>query len=79
MMLNKTNYIRAVLVVFWLLILTRIPAFMTGKLDAITVVSTIVELGFFIWGIVILRNQAGEQPTNPRVKDNPVREVNTNA
>ncbi len=56
MMMNKTNYIRAVLVVFWLLILTRIPAFMTGNLDVITIVSTVVELGFFIWGIVLLRN-----------------------
>ena len=54
-MMNKTNYIRAVLVVFWLLILTRIPAFITGGLDAITIISTIVELGFFIWGILILR------------------------
>ena len=55
-MMNKTNYIRAVLVVFWLLFLTRIPAFMTGNLDVITIVSTVVELGFFIWGIVMLRS-----------------------
>jgi hypothetical protein len=55
MMMNKTNYIRAVLVVFWLLFLSRIPAFMLGNLDAMTVVSTVVELGFFIWGILILR------------------------
>jgi hypothetical protein len=55
MMMNKTNYIRAVLVVFWLLLLSRIPAFMMGNLDAMTVVSTVVELGFFIWGILILR------------------------
>jgi hypothetical protein len=53
--MNKTNYIRAVLVVFWLLILTRIPSFMMNDLDAITVVSTAVELSFLIWGIVILR------------------------
>ncbi|MBW4436356.1 MAG: hypothetical protein KME04_04440 [Pleurocapsa minor GSE-CHR-MK-17-07R] len=57
-MMNKTNYIRAVLVVFWLLFLTRIPAFMMGNLDAITIVSTVVELGFFIWGIVILRRHS---------------------
>lgn len=56
MMMNKTNYIRAVLVVFWLLILTRIPAFINGTLDGITIVSTIVELGFFIWGMLILRS-----------------------
>jgi hypothetical protein len=61
-MMNKTNYIRAVLVVFWLLILTRIPAFITGDLNAVTIVSSIVELGFFIWGILILRRQTGEQP-----------------
>lgn len=57
-MMNKTNYIRAVLVVFWLLFLSRIPAFMMGNLDAMTVVSTVVELGFFVWGLLILRKQA---------------------
>jgi hypothetical protein len=55
MMMEKRTYIIAVLVVFGLLILSRIPAFFSGALDAITVVSTIVELGFFIWGILILR------------------------
>jgi len=54
-MKNKTTYITAVLVVFWLLILTRIPAFINGTLDAVTVISTIVELGFVIWGILVLR------------------------
>lgn len=54
---NKTTYITAVLVVFWLLILTRIPAFINGTLDAVTVVSTIVELVFLVWGIVLLRTQ----------------------
>lgn len=56
-LMNKTTYIQAVLVVFGLLILTRIPAFIYGTLDAITVVSTIVELSFFVWGILILRKQ----------------------
>jgi hypothetical protein len=77
--MNKSNYIRAVLVVFWLLILTRIPAFINGSLDPVTLVSTVVELGFFIWGILILRNQAGEQSNDPHVKDNQVQEYNTNA
>ncbi|NDJ61610.1 MAG: hypothetical protein GYB67_10825 [Chloroflexi bacterium] len=54
--MNKTTYIRAVLVVFWLLFLTRIPAFVMGNLDGITGVSTVVELGFVIWGILILRS-----------------------
>jgi hypothetical protein len=49
-------FIRAVLVVFWLLVLTRIPAFVNGTWEPITIVSTVVELGFFVWGIVILRN-----------------------
>ena len=53
--MNKTTYIKAVLVVFGLLILSRIPAFINGNLHAITILSTVVELGFFIWGIFILR------------------------
>jgi hypothetical protein len=53
--MNKTTYIKAVLVVFGLLILSRIPAFINGNLDAITIVSIVVELGFFIWGIFTLR------------------------
>jgi hypothetical protein len=52
---NKDTYITAVLVVFGLLLLSRIPAFINGSLDAITMVSSVVELGFFIWGIWILR------------------------
>lgn len=54
-MKNKETYIKAVLVVFGLLILSRIPAFVNDNLDAITIVSTTIELGFFIWGILILR------------------------
>jgi hypothetical protein len=54
-MMNKTTYIKAVLVVFGLLILSRVPAIINGSLDAITIISTIVELGFSIWGILILR------------------------
>ncbi len=54
-MSNSRHFIRAVLVVFWLLILSRIPAFVNGTLEPITIVSTVVELGFFVWGILILR------------------------
>ena len=57
-MLRKDTFIRAVLVVFWLLILSRVPAFLNGTMDAVTMVSTVVELGFFVWGIVILRQSA---------------------
>ena len=55
--MNKTTYIRAVLVVFGLLILSRIPVFFNGSLDTVTVVSTIVEFAFFIWGILLLRKK----------------------
>ena len=55
-MTHPRQFIRAALAVFWLLILTRIPAFMNGALDPLTAVSTIVELGFFVWGIQILRS-----------------------
>ncbi|NJO82126.1 MAG: hypothetical protein HC828_04515 [Blastochloris sp.] len=54
-MMDKRTYITAVIVVFGLLLLSRIPAFINGSLDAITVVSSIVELGFLVWGILVLR------------------------
>ena len=54
---NKETSITAVLVVFGLLILSRIPAFINSSLDAVTIVSTIVELAFFIWGILLLRKK----------------------
>ena len=62
--MNKTTYIKAVLVVFGLLILSRIPAFFRGSLDVITIVSTIVELGFFIWGILLLRKKSLSERSN---------------
>lgn len=62
--MKKTTYIRAVLVVFWLLILTRISAFITGNLEPITIVSTVVELGFLIWGILLLRRNRQDTHAN---------------
>lgn len=53
-MKNKTTYIKAVLIVFGLLILTRIPALVSGSLDRITFGSTAVELVFFVWGITLI-------------------------
>ncbi len=53
-MKNKTIYIKAVLVVFGLLILSRIPVLVTGNVDRLTLISTVVELVFFIWGIVLI-------------------------
>jgi hypothetical protein len=54
-MMDKRTYIVAVIVVFGLLLMSRIPAFIGGSLDAITVVSSIVELVFLVWGILVLR------------------------
>lgn len=56
-MMDKRTYITAVIVVFGLLLLSRIPAFISGSLDAITVVSSIVELGFLVWGMLVLRRK----------------------
>lgn len=56
-MTSKETFIRAVLVVFWLLFLSRIPAYINGTADGITIVSTLVELGFIVWGLVILRQR----------------------
>lgn len=53
-MANKASYIKAVLVVFGLLILSRIPVLVTGNLDRVTLVSTVVELAFFMWCIVLI-------------------------
>jgi hypothetical protein len=48
-------FICAVLVVFAALILSRIPALLENNLDPVTLVSTLVEAAFVIWGLVVLR------------------------
>lgn len=53
-MKNKTIYIKAVLIVFGLLILSRIPFLVTGNVDRLTLFSTAVELVFFVWGIALI-------------------------
>ena len=59
-MKNKTTYIKAVLAVFGLLLLTRIPNLAAGSWDRLTLVSTLVEAVFFIWGVALIvkRNPA---------------------
>jgi hypothetical protein len=54
-MMDKRTYIVAVIAVFGLLLMSRIPAFIGGSLDAVTVISSIVELLFLVWGILVLR------------------------
>ncbi|HMQ49172.1 MAG TPA: hypothetical protein PKA00_17050 [Saprospiraceae bacterium] len=51
---NKATYIKSVLFVFGLLMLSRIPALVSGSLDAVTIVSTIVEFFFLVWGVLLL-------------------------
>jgi hypothetical protein len=54
-MTKHVVFIRSVLIVFGLLLFTRIPAFVNGELDPVTVVSTAVEGAFLIWGLVVLK------------------------
>lgn len=54
-MMDKRTYIMAVIIVFGLLLLSRMPALIGGGLDALTVVSSIVELVFLMWGILVFR------------------------
>jgi hypothetical protein len=54
-MKKQTTYIKAVLVVFGILILTRIPGFLSGTIDSLLLISTAVELIFLVWGIMTLR------------------------
>lgn len=48
-------YIRAVLFVFAAIILSRTPALLENALDPVTLVSTLVEAAFVIWGLLVLR------------------------
>lgn len=54
-MKDKTVYIQSVMVVFGLLIISRIPSIINGSLDTITIVSTIVELLFIMWGFFVIK------------------------
>ena len=60
-MMKKSIYIKAVMIVFGLLIMSRIPDFLNNGLSPVTLVSSIVELCFIIWGIQVLRNKAEKQ------------------
>lgn len=53
--MNQTSYIKAVIVVFVLLILSRIPQFLQGGLSSLILVSSIVELFFIVWGVLVLK------------------------
>jgi len=55
--MKKSIYIKAVMVVFGLLILSRIPDLLNNGMNPVTLVSSIVELCFIVWGILVLRNE----------------------
>lgn len=59
--MNKNIYIKSVMIVFGLLILSRIPDLLNNGLSPVTLVSSIVELCFIIWGILVLRNNTEKQ------------------
>jgi len=49
------NYIIAVIIVFGLLILSRIRPLLNNTASAGIILSTFVEYAFFVWGILVLR------------------------
>lgn len=56
--MNKKTYIKAVIAVFGLLILSRIPQFIQSGLSPVILVSSVVELLFIIWGVLVLRKDS---------------------
>jgi hypothetical protein len=54
--MKKSLYIKAVMIVFGLLIISRIPDFINNNLSPVILISSIVELCFVVWGILVLRN-----------------------
>lgn len=59
--MKKSIYIKAVMIVFGLLIMSRIPDLLNNGLSPVTLVSSVVELCFVIWGILVLRNNTEKQ------------------
>lgn len=59
--MKKSIYIKSVMIVFGLLIMSRIPDFLNNGLSPVILVSSIVELCFIIWGILVLRNDTEKQ------------------
>jgi hypothetical protein len=53
--MKKSIYIKVVMIVFGLLIISRIPDFLNKGLSPVILVSSIVELCFILWGILVLK------------------------
>lgn len=59
--MNKSTYIKAVMIVFGLLIISRIPDFLNNGLSPVILVSSIVELCFIVWGLLVLRGNTEQK------------------
>jgi hypothetical protein len=59
--MNKSTYINAVMIVFGLLIISRVPDFLNNGLSPVILVSSIVELCFIIWGLLVLRSNTEQK------------------
>jgi hypothetical protein len=56
MLLKKTTYIKAIIVLMALLMISRVKTFIVqGGFDTQTAIFTIIEGLFLIWGIVVLK------------------------
>lgn len=54
--MKKSTYIKAVMIVFGLLIISRVPDFLNNGLSPVILVSSMVELCFIVWGLLVLRS-----------------------
>lgn len=53
--MDKRTYIKTVVVLFGLLVLSRVPALVQNGLSPLLLVSSVVELIFVIWGLLVLK------------------------
>jgi ABC-type polysaccharide/polyol phosphate export permease len=55
---KEMTYIKAVVVLLTLLLISRVIGFLAHRyMDTETIVSSIVEAGFLVWGILVLRKR----------------------
>lgn len=59
--MKKSTYIKAVMIVFGLLIISRVPDFLNNGLSPVILVSSMVELCFIVWGLLVLRSNTEQK------------------
>jgi hypothetical protein len=59
--MKKSTYIKAVMIVFGLLIISRVPDFLNNGLSPVIFVSSMVELCFIVWGLLVLRSNTEQK------------------